>query len=435
MRSQAHILEEDWAEDYAISPTFSKVWRAVHSNDADWPQDYKVFRGKLYCRERLCVPENLVPQIVKEHHDWVGHVGNDRLEADLLRRYGFPLEVEIKPLVQEVRKNCLVCQACDRPNWSMRRPVSGTPIPDRVMVSVCLDIFSMPPAEWLGQTYDAFLMCVDRLSGWMVARPTQKQGLTGEKSAHLLLDGGWGEVGIPSVVTSDQGPQFVSQWWVTMCSRLGIRMAYAQAHRPQANGRAEVAGRVVQDVLRKLLIDRNINWVEALPHALRIHHDMAEPTTGLSPYQIMFGRERTLAGLPWDPPRECQEASDFFAEMKHIDEEVARFMSEAHEKWANRINAHRKAGTPPAVGDWVWYLRPREVGGNKLQSWWLGPYKVVERVGERSYQVRTPRGEVLDVHLDQIKPCHWEMPESSGIPLQYPPCEGEEMGEGESDGE
>ena len=70
-------------------------------------------------------------------------------------------------------------------------------------------------------------------------------------------------------------------------------------------------------------------------------------------------------------------------------------MSEAHEKWANRINAHRKAGTPPVVGDWVWYLRPREVGGNKLQSWWLGPYKVVERVGQRSYECELQGGRSL----------------------------------------
>ena len=60
------------------------------------------------------------------------------------------------------------------------------------MWSVCLDILSMPPVEWEGDEFDCFLMCVDRLTGWMVARPSQKQGLTGKKAVHLLLDNSWG---------------------------------------------------------------------------------------------------------------------------------------------------------------------------------------------------------------------------------------------------
>ena len=114
---------------------------------------------------------------------------------------------------------------------------------------------------------------VDRLTSWMMARPSLKLGLTGEKAAHLMLDGSWGELGVPITVTSDQGSQFVSQWWLTICSRLGVRSAFSQAHRPQANGRAEVCGRILQTALRKLHLENHVNWVEALPRALRTHHD------------------------------------------------------------------------------------------------------------------------------------------------------------------
>ena len=187
-----------------------------------------------------------------------------------------------------------------------------------------MDIFSMPEAEWEGEKYDCFLMCVDRHTGWMVAKPTQKTGLTSKKAAHLLLDSSWGEMGIPGIVTSDQGAQFISQWWDTICARLGIRMAYSQAHRPQANGLAEVAGRVVQDLLRRLLSENEINWVEALPRALRIHHDTLDPIIGMSPYEAMFGRERALGGLPWEVEMECREATEFLDEMQEIDGKIAR---------------------------------------------------------------------------------------------------------------
>ena len=67
-----------------------------------------------------------------------------------------------------------------------------------------------------------------------------------------FFDASWGEMGIPSIITSDLGSHFISEWWKAMCNRLGIRQAYSQAYRAQANGHAEVAGRVIKDLLRKL---------------------------------------------------------------------------------------------------------------------------------------------------------------------------------------
>ena len=135
------------------------------------------------------------------------------------------------------------------------------------MASEAMDLFALPEVTWEGQQFDCYILMVDRLTSWMMARPSLKLGLTGEKAAHLMLDGRWGELGVPITVTSDQGSKFVSQWWLTICSRLGVRSAFSQAHRPQANGRAEVCGRILQTALRKLHLENRVNWVEALPNA------------------------------------------------------------------------------------------------------------------------------------------------------------------------
>lgn len=420
-QSEVHILDRDWSDCYEKCPTFGELWREVQAREPDWPEGHKMFRHKLYHLERLCVPEALVAPVVRAHHEWLGHMGLKRSLLEIDRRFEFPEGTDIKSVTSEIKKNCLICQACDRPNWPSKGPISMTPIPDRFMASVCLDVFSMPIASWQGCHYDAFLLCVDRHSGWVVAKPTQKFGLSGEKAAHLMLDSTWGELGVPSVITSDQGPQFVSQWWQTMCGRLGIRCAFSQAHRPQANGRAEVAGRVLQDVLRKLLIDSDINWVEALPRALRILHDTPEPISGLSPYEIVFGRERALAGLPWSSARECPEAHVFFDEMRRIDQQVAAALNATHEALAEKINSRRRERPPYEVGEWVWYLRPKSVGGAKLHSWWQGPFKVLTRAGRSSYRLRTPQGQEFDAHSDQLKPCSWTEPEDPITSLQYPP--------------
>ena len=199
-----------------------------------------------------------------------------------------------------------------------------------------------------------------------------------------------------------------------MCARLGIRTAFSQSHRPQANGRAEVAGRVLNDVLRKLVNVTGINWVEALPRALRILHDTPNPITKMSPYEIVFGRERSLGGLPRVSQHECMEASEWLDRMHKIDSQVAKALNDAHQVLQSRLNANRRERPPYHPGEWVWYLRPKSVGGVKMQTWWQGPFKVIERVGERSYRLRTQHGEEFDTHADQMKPCEWDGPEAPG---------------------
>lgn len=411
------ILELDWAPDYASSARFQHVWHTIEHPKGGWPVGYKMLRGKLYYKERLCVPEAKVYQLCQEHHEHHGHLAAERLLPGLELRYEIAVGIDLLGMLGRVKRRCLVCQACQAPTWSAKQPIVMTPIPPRVMASVCLDIFSMPAVDWQGETFDCFLLCVDRHSGWTLARPARKAGLTGKKAAHLLLDGCWGEMGLPAIVTSDQGTQFTAQWWDTMRARLGIQAVYSQAHRPQANGRAEVAGKVLQELLRKMAQGSDFNWVEALPRALRIHHDTVDPVMGMSPYQAIFGRERALGGLPWQPDRDCFEAQVFFNRMQEIDTEIARKRNVANEKISAATNARRHRRPPYAIGDFVWVKRPKSVGGTKLQTWWRGPFKVTGRAGESSYMVEIPPAGQLDVHTDQLKPCIWESIAGEGVPL------------------
>ena len=96
-----------------------------------------------------------------------------------------------------------------------------------------------------------------------------------------------------------------------MCARLDIRQAYSHAHRPQANGRAEVAGQRVYNLLRKMHTEAKLNWVEALPRVLWIQNNLINDT-GVSPYQILFGRDRLEGSISYEPPTMCPSAETFF---------------------------------------------------------------------------------------------------------------------------
>ena len=44
-----------------------------------------------------------------------------------------------------------------------------------------------------------------------------------------------------------------------MCARLGIREAFSKAYHPQANGRAEVAGKQLIEFLRNIHAEEEVN--------------------------------------------------------------------------------------------------------------------------------------------------------------------------------
>ena len=248
--------------------------------------------------------------------------------------------------------------------------------------------------------------------------PTQKLGLTAEKLGHLMMEHGWNIFGIPSIITSDQGPQFSGAWWRTICARLGIRTAFSQAHKPQSNGRAEVAGKQFYGILRKLHTDMHVNWVEALPRVLRIHNDSPN-CTGYSPYQFIFGRERNEAGIPYEPPTECEGAKQFFARMQKLDEKIAKLHFDRHQQVKERYNRDKKEMSSFKPDDIVWVLRPPPMGGNKMETWWLGPAKVIQRVGSTSYKVQIKPGVEWDCHREWMKPYVEDTILGRGVPLFY----------------
>ena len=175
-----------------------------------------------------------------------------------------------------------------------------------------------------------------------------------------MLDKGWHAFGIPGIVHSDMGPQFVGQWWQTMCARMGILRTHIPPNRPRANGRAERAGQQLLSLLRKLHVEHNLNWVEALPRALRLHHDVVGEA-GLSPYHIMFGRNRNTQGIVYTPSRSCENSHQFFQRMEQIDKKVAEELNRIHLANATRRNLHKPQRKKFKVGELVWQLKPQSM--------------------------------------------------------------------------
>ena len=148
----------------------------------------------------------------------------------------------------------------------------------------------------------------------------------------------------------------------------------------------------------------------------RIHDVKGE--SGYSPFEILFGRERPLAGRPYTPPRECEDAQQFFKRMAEIDRKVADTLNRTHEQQAQRVNRDRKEMEPLKVGDVIWYKRP-ENSGEKLDSRWIGPGIIKAREGERSYIIEIKPGVEMKAHRSFLKISHEPQVFGRGVPLHF----------------
>ena len=400
------IFKVSWVQLYEKCPKWKDVWSQVQlaqRRQAPWPKGYRLCDQKLLKDGVWCVPTELTGVVLRAQHKAAGHVGGHRLWTEACRHYQFANPDEAWGLANKMQRICEICQACEHLHQPLKLKVYPTPVPDSIMTSVSIDLFVMPEVKYDGAMWNVFAACVDRHSGWIVATPHHTKGLTAEKVAKAMYQTWWSPHGLPSVITSDRGPHFAGAWWRTMCALHGVRHAYAQAHHHPGNGRAEVAGAQLHVRLRKLQASDGICWVEALPRAVQQLHDVPGQC-GLSPYEVLYGRHRPYAGVPYDPPRRLEDAVAFFDRQRHVDTKVAQALNALHDVKAAQVNKSRRELDPLAVGTFVWYLRPRGRPGEKLETYWLGPCPVLQRVGDHSYVVELEPGRHQHAHRSQLKP-------------------------------
>ena len=69
----------------------------------------------------------------------------------------------------------------------------------------------------------------------------------------------------------------------------------------------------------------------------------------------------------------------------------------------------------------MWILRPKEITGPKLKTWWTGPFRIISQSGENSFSVGagSDTRDVIDVHVDQMKLYKWDDKGPSFTPLFY----------------
>jgi transposase InsO family protein len=110
--------------------------------------------------------------------------------------------------------------------------------------------------------------------------------------AAALFSGWISRFGVPAIITSDRGAQFISNIWNSLCLLLQIKHQPTIAYHPQANGMVERLHRRLKDALRAH--GATATWAAELPWVLLGLRSSPREDTNISPAQALYGTPLVL---------------------------------------------------------------------------------------------------------------------------------------------
>ena len=113
-------------------------------------------------------------------------------------------------------------------------------------------VVGLPKCKVYGQVYNTILMIVDWLSKkrYYISCSKKNKGTSATAIANLFIQDVWSKHGLPTSLTSDQGPQFVLKIWDLLYKILEFKAKLSSAHYPETDGQSEIANQETKQHLQ-----------------------------------------------------------------------------------------------------------------------------------------------------------------------------------------
>lgn len=339
---------------------------------------------------RICVPNSKACRqyIMYQVHDHptAGHMGVKKTYDFLARQFYWP---GIRAYARTYVESCTRCRAAKNVSLKQGGLLQSLQIPSRRWQQVSMDfITGLPPTP---QQHDAILTLVDTVSKMAHFIPT-KTTVSAEGVVSLLADRLVRYHGLPSVIVSDRDPRFVAELWELFCKRFQIKRALSSAWHPQTDGQTERVHRTIEQVLRTYIQSEEAEWEVLLPAAELAYNCTVHNSTGLTPFEVMIG-ENPLRACDLDivddlEPTISPPMTKLFQQLV---DRAATHISQAQQQQKFYADQRRRE-VEFQPGEDVWlstkFMQPR--GSAKFQPRFIGPFKVLNRVGKVAYKLDLP---------------------------------------------
>nr|GEY66876.1 putative reverse transcriptase domain-containing protein [Tanacetum cinerariifolium] len=205
---------------------------------------------------------------------------------------------------------------------------------------------------------------------------------------------------------------------MSLQNALGTRRDMSTAYHPETKNQSERTIQTLKDMLRAFAIDFGKSWVNHLPLVKFLYNNSYHTSIKAAPFEAPYGRKcrspvyRTEVGEAQIlGPELIQETTKKIVQIKKI-------MQAARDRQKSYIDLKCKP-MEFQVGDKVmlkvspWKGVVRFGKRGKLNPKYVGPFKVLERVGDVDYKLDLPE-ELSRVHntfhVSNLKMCHADEP-------------------------
>ena len=333
---------QGWPVQSKISTNMQPYWE-VRS-------ELTVCNDLLLRGSRIVVPVSLQEQTLhKIHH---GHQGIQKCRARANSAVWWPR------MSEQISNAVSTCPECVRKSNQCREPMIATNLPDYPWQIVGSDLF-----HHKGTTY---LLIVDYFSRYPeIVRLTD----TTSKGLISALKPIFARHGVPVVLRSDNGPQYVSREMSEFAISYGFTQVTSSPHYPRSNGLAERTVKTVKAMLEK----------SSDPYLALLSYRSTELSwCNLSPSQLLMGRKirSTLPEVPQNLLPQWQYLEAFREADKAHKEKQKQCYDKSH-------RAHSLPEIPNDEAVWVNTDSQQELGRTVSTS-----------STPRSYLVEVPSGTV-----------------------------------------
>lgn len=306
-------------------------------------------------------------------------------------------------------KVCHTCQLTGNPNQKME-PVPLYPIPvvEKPFEYFLVDCVGPLPKSKAGSSCLLTIMC--KSTRYPAAFPLRS---IKAKLVLKALTTFMTTFGIPKVIQTDQGSNFMSRTFAYVMKQLHVKHNISSAYHPESQGALERFHQTLKSMLRSYCTELSQDWEEGLPWLLLAIHEVSQESTTFSPNELVFGH--TVRGPlavfsdDWktvEPPSTVLNyVNDFRRHLHHACAAAHRKLGSAQEKMKGLFD--RKAKSRQfKPGDQVQVMLP--IVGSPLQAKFSGPYVVKSRISQLDYLIHTPdrRKKVQWCHVNLLKPYH-----------------------------
>jgi hypothetical protein len=158
-----------------------------------------------------------------------------------------------------------------------------------------MDFIEQLPAS---SDYSAILVIVDRLTKQALFLPTM-DNVTSEEVAQLYFKNVFSRHGVPAHITSDCGAEFVSHFFRSLGTLLGICLHFTSGYHPQADGQTERVNQMLEQYLCIHCNYQQDDWSNWLPVAEFAYNNAESSASGTTPF---FTNKGYHLKLPTYPP-------------------------------------------------------------------------------------------------------------------------------------